>query len=85
MPIVSDYYYNILTWNGKGEIPLEDTEKLINLVSHVHAQNKKLRLWGAPDTKNTWKFLLDYGVDLINTDHLVEFNEFYINYKQHSE
>jgi len=33
-----------------------------------------------PDNANVWKFLLDNGVDLINTDRLKEFREFIVKY-----
>jgi len=79
MPVISDNYTNILSWDGLGEISEDDINILQMLVQDTHAQNKKLRLWGAPDNENAWKFLLDNDVDLINTDHLEEFREFILN------
>ncbi len=80
MPVVSDNYANFLSWNGYGEINDDELKKLKRLVQHTHIQNKKLRLWASPDNENVWKFLLDNGVDLINTDHIVEFREFVLKY-----
>ncbi len=80
MPIVSDKYSNVLSWRGDGEISLDDKNNLTILLQNTHAQNKKLRLWAAPDNDIVWKFLLDNGVDLINTDRLEEFRAFALKY-----
>jgi len=40
------------------------------LIERVHAKGRRLRLWGAPDTADTWSQLLAAGVDRINTDDL---------------
>lgn len=80
MPIISDNYSIFLSWNGYGEINEDEKKKLKILVQNTHAQNKKLRLWASPDNANVWKFLLDNGVDLINTDRLKEFREFIVKY-----
>ena len=55
-------------------------KRLIMLVQNTHTQNKKLRLWASPDNENVWRFLLDNGVDLINTDRLEDFREFVVKY-----
>lgn len=68
MPVVSDHYKNHLKWNGKGEISDEEQVKLRMLVSKVHAEGKKLRLWASPDNPNAWTTFKKIGVDLINTD-----------------
>lgn len=80
MPIVSDNYSNVLSWDGSGPISPDELNVLINLVQTTHQQNKKLRLWAAPDNEIAWKFLLDNGVDLINTDRLEEFRVFRMKY-----
>ena len=80
MPVISDNYANLLSWNGYEEINKEEWENLRLLVQETHAQNKLLRLWAAPDNSIVWKFLLDNGVDLINTDQLNEFRKFIMTY-----
>ena len=80
MPVISDNYSNFLSWNGYGEIKEDEKKKLKMLVQNTHAQNKKLRLWASPDNANVWKFLLDNGVNLINTDRLKEFREFVVKH-----
>jgi hypothetical protein len=76
MPVISENYRKIISWNGKGSPSKEDLNKLTELASKVHAENKKLRLWGIPDHENGWNVLLEAGVDLINTDSLNELNVF---------
>ena len=81
MPVISENYFKVLHWDGSGLIPPEERKKLEKLAENVHGQNKKLRLWGAPDNENTWKTLLDAGVDLINTDHLKGLHNFLEYYR----
>lgn len=68
MPVISDHYRNHLSWNGKGEMPEDQQLKLRKLVSKVHAEGKKLRLWASPDNPRAWKKFKALGIDLINTD-----------------
>ncbi|MFT3827794.1 MAG: hypothetical protein QM731_28010 [Chitinophagaceae bacterium] len=69
-------FSSLLTWDGNGEIPEEDKEKLLLFVSHAHASGRKARLWASPEKSQVWKTLLDCGVDLINTDKLDKLNKF---------
>lgn len=70
MPLISVKYKEILSWNGIGTIPEKEFEKLKSISCKVHQQGKKFRLFAAPDNENTWKALLDAGIDFINTDDL---------------
>ena len=76
MPVISENYKKVINWNGAGTPSKRDWNKLTELASRVHAENKKLRLWAIPDNENAWNVLLDAGVDLINTDRLKELNSF---------
>ena len=76
MPVVSQRYGKILTWNGKGEIPEKELKKLQDLVEKTHAEGKKLRLWASPETEACWEVLLKAGVDMINTDELARLQQF---------
>ena len=82
MPVVSDKYSNFLSWDGYSDVNQDEKIKFLELVKQIHLQNKKLRLWASPDNENTWKFLLENGVDLINTDQLERFKEFVNKYNQ---
>ena len=70
MPVISENYSKVIRWNGKGEIPAADLQKIKQLVTRTHAEGKKLRLWAIPDQKNAWATLQEAGIDLINTDDL---------------
>lgn len=70
MPIISERFSKIVGWNGIDTIPEEEFERLKSLASRVHKQGKKFRLWGAPENENTWRVLLDAGIDFICTDDL---------------
>lgn len=76
MPVISDNYKNLISWNGLGSPSAKELDALKKLTAAVHAENKKLRLWNIPDQQNAWQLLLDCGVDLINTDNLPGLNLF---------
>jgi len=76
MPVISDHYKNHLSWNGQGEMPDDEKLKLRKLVSKVHAEGKKLRLWASPDNWNAWETFRAIGIDLINTDTPKKFAAF---------
>ena len=80
MPVISENFSNFLSWKANGDLNEDQYVKLKKLVQNTHAQNKELRLWGIPDNENAWRFLLDNGVDLINTDHIEAFREFVLEY-----
>ncbi|MFN8340839.1 MAG: hypothetical protein U0V64_04150 [Cyclobacteriaceae bacterium] len=76
MPVISDRFQNWCSWNGKGHPSTDDGEKIRSLANKTHQEGKKLRLWSIPDHEEAWAFLIDCGVDLINTDHLAELNRY---------
>ena len=76
MPVISQNYSKVITWNGEGTIPETDMQNLKNLATDTHKQGKKLRLWASPEKQNVWKALLEAGVDFINTDKLQELQTF---------
>jgi hypothetical protein len=68
VPLVSDNWRNHFKWDGQGEMPAAEKEKLRALAARCHAQGRKFRLWNAPDVPAAWREQLDAGVDYINTD-----------------
>lgn len=76
-PLASTKYSNVLSWKGKGTIPEEEKNKLMEYTNLAHQQGKKVRLWASPENKEVWKVLLSCGVDYINTDELKELNIFF--------
>ncbi len=70
MPLVSESWGKVTRWDGAGPPPAALPDELSRLADLAHAQGRRLRFWGTPDTPAVWKLLFDAGVDLINTDDL---------------
>lgn len=70
--LISDSFQNYSRWNGTGDLPDEDREKLKRIIRRAHDQNKMIRFWAAPDTPTAWKQLRKLGVDVLNTDKVAE-------------
>jgi glycerophosphoryl diester phosphodiesterase len=74
MPLVSDNWSDQFTWNGTGLQPEAERVKLQQIVRQAHAQGRRLRFWGTPETaparESVWLQLRAAGVDYINTDDL---------------
>lgn len=69
-------YSKLLSWSGKGPIPLWQRQRLCNFVAMAHRIGSKVRLWASPDNKVVWNELLSCGVDLINTDKLASLRDY---------
>lgn len=77
MPVISQNYNKYLSWNGiDGQPDSKELDKLVQLINQTHAEDKKLRLWAAPDNEKVWSLLRRLGVDLLNTDKLQELRYF---------
>jgi hypothetical protein len=79
--LASCKYSKMLSWNGNGDFPVSEKNKLCAYVSMAHKFGKKVRLWASPEKNSVWQELLKCGVDLINTDKLVDLKNFLITYK----
>lgn len=75
-PVASCKYSALVTWNGEGDMPLRERSNLMSYVDRAHEQGMKVRLWASPENESVWRALLNCGVDLINTDKLVELRNF---------
>lgn len=75
-PMSSCNYNSVLTWDGNGECPAAERQKLCAYIKKAHSLGKKVRLWASPENKTVWTELLRCGVDLINTDKLAELRNF---------
>lgn len=69
-PLISDNWRNHFRWDGEGEFPQHEKEKLIAIVEKAHARGCILRFWATPENEKLWSILHDHGVDLIGTDDL---------------
>jgi len=81
IPMISDNWRNHFKWNGTGEIPAEEHDKLREIVQKAHKKGRLVRFWSTPDNPSParealWYELLSAGVDLINTDDLEGLRQF---------
>ncbi len=74
--LISGNFKKISNWNGKSAMRKKDFEAIKNLVQKVHAMNKPIRFWGAPDGEKAWKKFMKLKVDYINTDHISDLARF---------
>ena len=81
IPMISDNWRNHFKWNGTGEMPAEERDKLREIVQKAHEKGRLVRLWSTPDNPSParealWRELLSAGVDRINTDDLEGLRQF---------
>ena len=81
MPIISLSWLDHFTWGGVGEMKNEETLVLKKIINDVHSENKLIRFWASPDNSNSWNKLRSEGVDLINTDKITQYSNYYHNTK----
>ena len=75
MPLVSDNWNKYFSWNGEGEMPSGEKERLRMFAQTAHNNGYLLRFWANPDNPGpardaVWKTLQQAKVDLIGTDDL---------------
>jgi alkaline phosphatase len=70
--LVSLPFYKISTWRGEDEINSKDEKAVSHIIDSVHAANKPIRFWAAPDTEASWKLQMKVHADLIGTDKIEE-------------
>lgn len=81
IPMVSAGWGDEFSWDGIGVIPEVVLEKVERIIEQAHQQGRKVRFWATdvPSSRQQeyiWETLLKAGVDIINTDKLVEFEYF---------
>lgn len=69
-PVVSDNYANFFTWNGEGEMPNDQLNRMREIIRKVHEEGKLFRWWGAPDTPTFKRLFIKESVDLVGADDL---------------
>lgn len=75
-PLISDNWFNYFTWDGEGDMPSDELEKLQDYVSRAHQEGKLMRFWATSDNENVWRTLIDNGVDVINVDDIAGMRRF---------
>ncbi|MGO1167512.1 MAG: phosphatidylinositol-specific phospholipase C/glycerophosphodiester phosphodiesterase family protein [Janibacter sp.] len=81
MPLVSENWTTLFTWQGVGPMPSAERERLHAYVEQAHADGHRVRFWATNDIagtarENLWRELRAAGVDHINTDDLGGLQEF---------
>lgn len=66
--MISASFQSYTKWNGKGAIVKEEKQPIQDVINKVHGLGKKFRFWATPDNINTWKTMINLGVDYLNTD-----------------
>jgi alkaline phosphatase len=74
--LVSLQFDKITQWKGYGPIPIDDVQKLKQIIDSVHKAGKPIRFWAAPDTIEAWKEQMKLHVDLIGTDKINELSDY---------
>lgn len=67
---ISLRYSNYSAWEGLGPIPEHEALAIQTIINAVHALNKPIRFWDAPDNPAGWTELLKLRVDVIGTDKI---------------
>lgn len=83
MPVVSDNWAKYFTWDGNGEIPQTEKQKLQELADKAKSKGYLLRFWNTPGTTPeqriaVWTELQNAGVGLIGADNLKELEAFFM-------
>jgi hypothetical protein len=58
--------------------PVDDYERLKQVIDKVHGLGKPIRLWASPDNPDSWQLQKELGIDIINTDKAGECREYFI-------
>ena len=80
VPLVSQNWNNLFTWQGVGPMPEAERQKLHDIVTTAHEGGQRVRFWETSETSGAreavWRELVAAEVDYVNTDHLAELQSF---------
>ena len=81
IPLISDNWTTLFTWQGVGPMPAAQRAKLRRFVRDAHADGQRVRFWATPDVAGpareaVWRELVAADVDHINTDDLAGLEAF---------
>ncbi len=74
--LVSLAFNRLSKWKGETDPADNELEPVRNIIDSVHALGKPIRFWAAPDTKLSWQWQKNLGVDLVGTDRIEELHIF---------
>ena len=72
MPLIEVDFDEVTNWKGIGNIPFEDFVKIKDVVSKVHAQNKKISIANCPANKTIADLIQSSKADFINTSDAIQ-------------
>ncbi|MCB9744438.1 MAG: hypothetical protein H6740_17705 [Alphaproteobacteria bacterium] len=70
-PVDGPWAYYALSWKryaGRGATPEQARAALAPVIEAAHAGGRQVRLYGAPDTPESWALQAELGLDFIGTD-----------------
>ncbi|MET0495637.1 MAG: phosphatidylinositol-specific phospholipase C/glycerophosphodiester phosphodiesterase family protein [Actinoplanes sp.] len=81
IPLISDNWTTVFTWNGVGPMPADQRARLRTIVATAHEDRQRVRFWATPDTPGperdaVWRELVAAGADHLNTDDLAGLENF---------
>jgi glycerophosphoryl diester phosphodiesterase len=81
IPLISDNWNNLFTWQGVGPMPAAERDRLHEFVDVAHRNGQRVRFWATPDLPGAardavWRELVEAEVDHINTDDLAGLEKF---------
>ena len=82
MPVLSDNWAKLFSWNGTGEMPEVEKQKLLGIAKKAKSTGYILRFWNTPNRTSeqrlaVWNELHKAGVGLIGADNLEELQQFF--------
>lgn len=80
--MISTSFREHVKWDGTGQVPIAEQEKIIALMKQAHSSGKKFRFWATPDTENAWREFMRLKMDVIVTDNPVALDAFLKRKKQ---
>lgn len=81
MPLISDNWNNLFSWQGVGPMPAAERARLREFVAVAHRNGQRVRFWATPDLPGpareaVWRELVEADVDHLNTDDLAGLERF---------
>jgi hypothetical protein len=76
MPMISDRWTSHFKYTGGGDMPADERDKLVRIVTKAHEHGRRVRFWATPHNEDFWQVLYDAGVDHINADDLERLRDF---------
>jgi hypothetical protein len=88
MPLVGEHVAWRFGWDGREHMPAEERHVLITLVRQAHAEGKRVRIFGVPESRRAvrqafWRELHEAGTDLVGAREVWALRRFLRNRPSH--